>query len=257
LNEEQVVERRSIVAGNWKMNNTVGAGVELASEIRRLLAGEPSAEAVLCPPFTALHPVGDVLRASRVALGAQDVHWEPEGAFTGEISVPMLKDLGCVYVIVGHSERRTLFHETDADVRRKVEAILGAGLRPIVCVGETLEQREAGVTEDVVRGQVENGLRGLGRGLGEVVIAYEPVWAIGTGKTATPEQVQQVHAFIRGLVGGMAGAEIAAGLRIQYGGSVKPSNAAELFALPDVDGGLIGGACLTADSFAAIVTAAG
>jgi triosephosphate isomerase len=251
------VERKPIVAGNWKMHKTVGEAVDLAAGVKRLLEEQPAADVVLCPPFTALKSVGDLVRFSKIKLGAQNAHWEASGAYTGEISVAMLRDLACDYVIVGHSERRTYFHENDEGVRRKAEAILAAGMRPIVCVGETLEQREADRTEEVVGEQVRNGLAGLGEGLRETVIAYEPVWAIGTGKTASPEQAQAVHAFIRGLIGEMAGDEIAAGMRIQYGGSVKPSNAAELFALPDVNGGLIGGACLEAESFIAIVKAAG
>ena len=248
--------RRPIVAGNWKMNMLTGEAVELAAEVMRSLDDSSPAEVLLCPPFTALRAVGETIRSGPPKLGAQNVHWESGGAFTGEISAPMLRDLACDYVIVGHSERRTLFHETDENVLRRVEAILAAGMRPIVCVGETLEQREAERTEEVVRVQVENGLRGFGERLREIVVAYEPVWAIGTGRTASPDQAQQAHAFIRGLLGEMAGAGVAEAVRIQYGGSVKPSNAEELFALPDVDGGLIGGASLKADSFAAIVAAA-
>ena len=248
--------RRPIVAGNWKMNMLTGEAVELAAAVMRSLDDSSPAEVLLCPPFTALRAVGETIRSGPPKLGAQNVHWESAGAFTGEISAPMLRDLACDYVIVGHSERRTLFHETDENVLRRVEAILAAGMRPIVCVGETLEEREAERTEEVVRVQVENGLRGLGERLREIVVAYEPVWAIGTGRTASPDQAQQAHAFIRGVIGEMAGAGVAEAVRIQYGGSVKPSNAEELFALPDVDGGLIGGASLKADSFAAIVAAA-
>jgi triosephosphate isomerase len=247
--------RQPIVAGNWKMNNTVAEAAELVGDLLGLLDG-PGVDVVLCPPFTALAAVGERLTGSPVVLGAQNVHWRPQGAYTGEISTAMLGELGCRYVIVGHSERRTLFHETDENVRRRVEAVLDAGMRPIVCVGETLDEREAGRTEKVVDGQVRRGLEGIGSRLAETVVAYEPVWAIGTGRTATPEQVAEVHAFIRNLIGEMAGGEVAAGMRIQYGGSVKPSNADELFALEDVDGGLIGGACLKADSFAEIVGAA-
>jgi len=247
--------RQPIVAGNWKMHKTVAeAGILVDGLLERLDA--PAAEVVLCPPFTALAGVGERLRGGPLVLGAQHVHWEAEGAYTGEISTSMLRELGCRYVIVGHSERRTLFHESDASVRRRVEAVLAAGMRAIVCVGETLDQREAGRTEAVVGEQIRRGLDGFGARLVETVIAYEPVWAIGTGRTATAEQVAQVHAFIRALVGELAGAEVAGGMRIQYGGSVKPGNAAELFALEDVDGGLIGGACLKADSFAEIVGAA-
>jgi triosephosphate isomerase len=248
--------RKPIVAGNWKMHKAVGEAIDLAAEIKGRLADDDSVEAVLCPPFTALKAVGDLIRYSNLALGAQNLFWEPQGAYTGEISAAMLEDLGCSYAIVGHSERRTYFNETDEGVARKAEALLSAGLSPIVCVGETLEQREAGETEEVVRTQVENGLGGLGEGLLRTVIAYEPVWAIGTGKTATAEQAQEVHEFIRGLVRSMAGDDIAEAIRIQYGGSVKPENAAEIFGKPDVDGGLIGGASLKADPFVAIVKAA-
>jgi triosephosphate isomerase len=237
------------------MNMTTGAASELARGVVGLLEGFDGADVVICPPFTALAAVGDILRDATIGLGAQNVHWEPNGAFTGEISVDMLADLGCDWVIVGHSERRTYFHETDENVLRRVEATLAGGLRPIVCVGETLEQRESEQTEAILRAQITDGLRGLGSKLGDVVIAYEPVWAIGTGRTASVDQAQAAHVFIRGLIAEMAGETVASAMRIQYGGSVKPSNAAELFALPDVDGGLIGGACLKADSFAEVVRA--
>ena len=248
--------RRAIVAGNWKMNKSVGEAIDLAADVKRRLEGADTVEVVLCPPFTALKPVGDLIRYSNVSLGAQNLHWEQHGAYTGEISASMLRDLACDYAIVGHSERRSLFHETDESVRRKTEALLAAGLRPIVCVGETLEQREAGQNEAVVRSQIENGLGALVDGLGSIVIAYEPVWAIGTGKTASAEQAQEMHAFIRGLIREMAGDDIADGMRIQYGGSVKPANAAQIFRKPDVDGGLIGGAALDAESFVGIIEAA-
>jgi triosephosphate isomerase len=247
--------RRPIVAANWKMNKTIGDGVDLADEVKRGLAGLEGADIVLCPPFTALKSVGDLLRYGNIKLGAQHVHFEPEGAFTGEISTVMLRDLGCDYVILGHSERRTFFGETDELVNKKARAVLAAGMIPIICVGETLEQREADETENVVRGQIEVSLHDLGDGLRQTVIAYEPVWAIGTGRTASPEQAQQVHAFIRGLIGEIAGEELAAGIRIQSGGSCKPDNARTLFALPDVDGGLIGGAALKAQPFIEILKA--
>jgi triosephosphate isomerase len=247
--------RKPIVAGNWKMNKLIGPAIDLAAEVKRQLSGFDAADVVLCPPFTALKSVGDLIRFSNVRLGAQDVYWEAEGAYTGEVSLAMLEDLACDYVIVGHSERRAFFDETDEAVNRKARAVLGQGLKPIICVGETLDQREAGRTEEVVSQQVQHGLDGLAQGLTDAVIAYEPVWAIGTGRTATSAQAQEVHAFIRGLIGEMAGSKIAEATRIQYGGSVKPSNAAELFAQPDVDGGLIGGASLEADSFVRIVEA--
>lgn len=248
--------RRPIVAGNWKMNSSVGEAIDLAADVKRRLEETAAVDVILCPPFTALKSVGDLIRYSNVSLGAQNIHWEERGAYTGEISASMLSDLSCEYGIVGHSERRTLFHETDEGVRRKARALLEAGIRPIVCVGETLEQREGGETGNVVRSQIENGLSELLDGLDRIVIAYEPVWAIGTGKTASAEQAQEIHAFIRGLIREMAGEEIAAALRIQYGGSVKPANAAQIFRQPDVDGGLIGGAALDAESFVGIVEAA-
>ncbi len=248
--------RTPIVAGNWKMHCTGGQAVELASAVRSGLPASVGAEVVLCPPFTALKSVGEAIQGSQVQLGAQDVHWEERGAHTGEIAAAMLGDLGCRYVIVGHSERRAASYDTDRSVRRKAAAALEAGLRPIVCVGETWEQREQERTETVVRAQVERSLRDLGQSLRETVIAYEPVWAIGTGRTATAEQAQAVHGLIREIVADMAGPGIADAVRVQYGGSVKPSNAAELFAQPDVDGGLIGGASLDAASFVSIVRAA-
>jgi triosephosphate isomerase len=247
--------RRPIVAGNWKMNKLVGQSIDLAAEVKRRLSGFDAADIVLCPPFTALKSVGDLIRFSDVKLGAQNLHWEAEGAYTGEVSAAMLQDLACEYVIIGHSERRAYFGETDEGVNRKARAALDAGLKPIICFGETLEQREAGRTEEVVREQVQHGLDGLAERLSDAVIAYEPVWAIGTGRTATTAQAQEAHAFIRGMIGEMAGPPVAASIRIQYGGSVKPSNAGELFGQPDVDGGLIGGASLQADSFVGIVEA--
>lgn len=247
--------RKPIIAGNWKMNKSAGQAIDLAAEVKRRTAQLDTAEVVLCPPYTALKSVGDLLRYGNVRLGAQNVHWESEGAFTGEISVSMLKDLACTYVIVGHSERRTHFGETDETIRRKVQAVLDAGLRPIVCVGETLEQREAGQAEPVVGEQVRNCLGGIESGLGETVIAYEPVWAIGTGKTASAREAQAAHAFIRTLIRELAGDAVADAMRIQYGGSMKPANARELLSQPDIDGGLIGGASLDASAFVEIVAA--
>jgi len=248
--------RRPIVAANWKMNATLAEATELAGEVQRLTAGATDVDIVVCPPFTALAAVANLLQGSPLAVGAQNVHWETSGAYTGEISLPMLQDLGCAFVILGHSERRALFGETDANVNRKARAAMDAGLTPIVCVGESLEQRESGRTEEVVERQIEQSLEGFGVALSRVVVAYEPVWAIGTGRTATPEQAQQVHAFIRDRLTSEAGSEVAQGIRLQYGGSVKPGNAAELFGQSDVDGGLIGGAALDAGSFAEIVRAA-
>ncbi len=248
--------RKKIVAGNWKMNKAQGDGVELAAGIKRELAELHEVDIVLCPPFTALRAVGEVIGNSVIKLGAQNMHWENAGAFTGEISPSMLRDLYCHYVILGHSERRALFHETDENVNRKTRAALAANLTPIVCVGETLAEREGGRMEAVICSQVKNGLAGLGNDLARVVVAYEPVWAIGTGKTASSAQAQEVHALIRATLKGMSSQEIADAVRIQYGGSVKASNAAELFSQPDIDGGLIGGAALEVRSFVEIVKAA-
>ena len=249
--------RKKIVAGNWKMNKVTGEAAALTAAVRGALAQKTSVDVVLCPPFTALKAVADALANSAIKLGAQNMHWEKDGAYTGEISAAMLKDLCCQYVILGHSERRTYFHETDENVNRKTKVALAAGLTPIVCVGETLEQREAGRTDDVVRGQVLQSLAGLGDGLRQVVVAYEPVWAIGTGRTATPQQAQDVHALIRRVLAQLGSGAVADTVRIQYGGSVKAANARELFGQPDIDGGLIGGAALDAKSFIDIVNAAG
>jgi triosephosphate isomerase len=247
--------RKPIVAGNWKMHRTVGEAAELAGEVDRALAAVEEVDVVICPPFTALEAVRRRIADGRLRLGAQNVHWQTEGAFTGEISAVMLSDLDCGYVIVGHSERRTHFGETDRMINRKVRAVVSAGMRPILCVGETQEQRDDGSTQEVVREQVSRGVDGVEEALADAVIAYEPVWAIGTGRTATAEQAQEVHAFIREQLRAIAG-EVAEATRIQYGGSVKPENAREIFSRPDVDGGLIGGASLDAASFVTIVQAA-
>ena len=245
--------RKNIIAGNWKMNKTIADAQELAAGLKLELAECREVDVVLCPSFTALKAVSDVIGDSSIKLGAQNMHWEADGAYTGEISASMLRDLYCHYVILGHSERRTYFGETDAIVNHKVKAALAANLLPIVCVGETLEEREAGRTEEVIQTQVENSLTGLAEELKLVIVAYEPVWAIGTGRTATPEMAQDVHAFIRRVLTGLSDAETAEMVRIQYGGSMKPANAAELLAKPDIDGGLIGGAALDARSFVEIV----
>lgn len=249
--------RKPIVAGNWKMNKTVAEAIDLASAIKRDLSGCKDVDIVLCPPFTALKAVSDVITGTHIDLGSQNMHWEKSGAYTGEISAEMLREVYCHYVILGHSERRAYFGETDQIVNRKTKAALESNLTPIVCVGETLQERESGKTNDVVGTQVRGSLAGLSpRQLVDSVIAYEPVWAIGTGKTASPEQAQEVHAFIRGVLSEMADQAVAQSVRIQYGGSVKPGNAKELFSLPDIDGGLIGGAALEARSFIDIVLAA-
>ena len=250
--------RRPLVAGNWKMYKTAEPAGELARAIAGLVQREyASVDVVLCPPFTSLQAVHEALAGTPIALGAQNMHWENEGAFTGEISPAMILTTGCTYVILGHSERRQYFAETDEQVNRKLKAALGAGLSPIVCVGETLQQREAGQIEAVVLGQVRGALQGLSESeLLKIALAYEPVWAIGTGRTATPAQAEEVHSLIRASLHQQYGEGVAGALRIQYGGSVKPENAAELFTQKNIDGGLIGGAALKADSFAAIVKAA-
>lgn len=249
--------RRAFIAGNWKMNKSVGEGLGLVRELRGLLSQvRDRVEIAIAPPFTALHPVAKALEDSNILLAAQNCHASESGAFTGEVAAPMLKEVGCSYVILGHSERRQFFGETDAGVNAKTRAVLKAGMLPIICVGETLEEREANKTLSVVETQVKGCLSGFGAGEGaKFVIAYEPVWAIGTGKTATSRQAQDVHAHIRSLLTGLWGAEAAGQVRIQYGGSVKADNAAELLSQPDIDGALVGGASLKAADFAAIVKA--
>ena len=249
--------RTPIIAGNWKLNKTVAEAVALTTALNQLVADARGVEIVVAPPFTALAAVNTAIAGSNVRLSAQDVYWEEEGAFTGEVSSTLLKDVGCEYVIVGHSERRQYFGETNENVNRKAKAALARGLKPIICVGELLEEREAGRTEAVIATQVASGIADLSTSdLLASVIAYEPVWAIGTGKTASPAQAQEVHSIIRGLVAIASSDDVAEQIRIQYGGSVKPDNAAELMAKPDVDGALVGGASLDAASFAAIVKAA-
>jgi triosephosphate isomerase len=248
--------RRKIVAGNWKMNKTPAEAKVLAEEINAALGAEACpVEVVVCPPAIDLPIVTEALKGSQIGVGAQNMHNEPKGAYTGEIAADMLLELGVKYTILGHSERRTYFADTDATVNAKTKAALAAGLIPIVCVGETLEEREAGRTDEVVAGQVRGSLADLGADIAKVVVAYEPVWAIGTGKTATPAQAQEVHALIRRTLAEMSDGATAETIRIQYGGSMKPENAAELMSQPDIDGGLIGGAALKADSFIAIVKA--
>lgn len=238
--------RRKLIAGNWKMNGLLGDGVELARALSNLASGEnPNCDLLVCPPATLVMTVGGVLSSGPIALGGQDCHSEPGGAHTGDIAAPMLADLGCSHVIVGHSERRADHGESDALVKAKAEAALAAGLTPIVCLGESLEEREAGRALSVVAGQ----LRGSLPEGGNPVVAYEPVWAIGTGKSATPDDVAEVHAELRRVLEEMRGTEAASATLILYGGSVKPSNAAELLALADVDGALVGGASLKADDF--------
>ena len=246
--------RIPIMAGNWKMHKTVGEAVDFVTGLQKALGDWKETEAVVAPPFVALAPVAERLKGTRIALAAQNCFWEDQGAFTGEVSPVMLRDIGCRYVIIGHSERRAYFGETDETVNKKVKAALSHDLLPIICVGESLEQREGGDTFKIVERQIREGLKGLdGAVVQTLVIAYEPIWAIGTGKTATPEQAQEIHAFIRGLVATQFDSEGAEKIRIQYGGSVKPDNVDELMLQPDIDGALVGGASLKVDSFARII----
>ncbi|OGW40517.1 MAG: triose-phosphate isomerase [Nitrospirae bacterium GWD2_57_9] len=247
-------KRKPIIAGNWKMNKTTIEAGDLAAQLIPLVSSVKDREIVLGPPFTSLEAVSETIRGTNIALSAQNMHWEDKGAFTGEISAEMLLDLGCKYVIIGHSERRQYFCETDESVNKKVKQALKKGLLPIMCVGETLAEREAGKLNDIINRQVAGGLKDISNDdMKKVVIAYEPVWAIGTGKTATPEQANEVHALIREKVKALYNTEIAQGLRIQYGGSVTPENVSSLMAMPDIDGALVGGASLKPESFAALV----
>ena len=246
--------RTPVIAGNWKMNKTVAEAVALASEIKEKVAGVENVKIIVCPVFTAVKSVADVLKGSNVKVGAQDMYWETSGAYTGEVSGEMLLEAGAEYVIIGHSERRQYFGETNETVNKKLKKALSIGLKPIVCIGETLADRESGATEAVVEKQVREGFVGLtAEEMKGTVIAYEPVWAIGTGKTATAEQAEAVHAFVRNLVSQLWDKETADAVVIQYGGSMKPENVASLLAQPDIDGGLIGGAALKADSFEKLV----
>ncbi|MGE5680606.1 MAG: triose-phosphate isomerase [Bacillota bacterium] len=250
--------RKKVIAGNWKMYNDIPASENLISELKKALSGqEIKADVIVCPPFTSLYTAGQLIKDSSIKLGAQNMYFEENGAYTGEISAGMLKSTGCEYVILGHSERRTIFKESDQLINKKIKKALSSGLKPIFCVGETLEEREGGVTESVIKTQVTEGLSGLSADdMKSVIIAYEPVWAIGTGKTATPEQAQEVHSFIRNLVKSLYSDQVSGELIIQYGGSVKPENAATLLSQADIDGALVGGACLKADSFFSIIKSA-
>lgn len=246
--------RKIIIAGNWKLNKTSLEAIDLVNGLKRELVDVNAVDIVVCPPFTALSEVHDVLTDSNIELGAQNLYWDDAGAFTGEISAPMLKDIGVKYVIIGHSERRQFFGETNETVNKRIKAALRHKLIPIVCVGENLQEREANKTFEVVRDHIQGSLAGFTKDeIRGMVIAYEPVWAIGTGKTATARQAQEVHKYIRGLLEKMAGIDVAQSVRIQYGGSVKAENTAELIGQEDIDGALVGGASLKADSFAAIV----
>ncbi|MBO5823268.1 MAG: triose-phosphate isomerase [Lentisphaeria bacterium] len=253
------MSRKVIIAGNWKMNKTAAEGRELVEALKAELACScyDQVDIVVCPPFTTIGAVVEAAKGSRVKVGAQNIHWAANGAFTGEISADMLKSAGVEYVIIGHSERRQYFGETDATVNSRLKAAIAAGLKPIVCIGELLEEREGGLTEKVLTTQIRGGFDGIsGEEMAEVVVAYEPVWAIGTGKTATPDIAQETHAHIRKELAAMFGDEVAAKVRIQYGGSMKADNARELVAQADIDGGLIGGAALKADSFVALINEA-
>ncbi len=246
--------RRPLIAGNWKMYKTSAEAVEFVRQLTPLVEGIADRDIMIAPAFPALEAAAAALKPTAIALGAQDVFWEAEGAFTGQVAPRMLVACGCRYVIIGHSERRQYFGETDATVQRKLQAALRAGLTPVMCVGETEKEREAGQTFSILDKQIKNGLKGLiADELAGLVIAYEPVWAIGTGKTATAGQAQEAHRFIRTLTAELLGPARAAGLRILYGGSVKPENISELMAMADIDGALVGGASLKPDSFSRIV----
>ncbi|MCQ2352061.1 MAG: triose-phosphate isomerase [Victivallaceae bacterium] len=250
------MSRKIIVAGNWKMNKNAAEGKSLVEALKNELSGIDfnEVEVVVCPPFTTISSVIEAASGSAVGVGAQNIHWAPNGAFTGEISADMLVSTGVKYVIIGHSERRQYFGETDATVNSRLKAAIAAGLTPIVCVGETLAERESNRTEEVLARQITEGFAGISAADGaKIVVAYEPVWAIGTGKTATPDIAQAAHSFIRSQLAGVFGTEAAEAIRIQYGGSMKPENARELLSQPDIDGGLIGGAALKADSFAKLI----
>lgn len=246
--------RKTFIAGNWKMYKNINEAIELATGLKRDLYNVDNVDILVCPVFTALSEVSESIQESNINLGAQNVYWEDEGAFTGEISPLMLKDAGCSHVIIGHSERRQYFNETNQTVNKKLKAALKHGLLPILCVGETLKEREEERTFKVIDDHVKNGLSGIdATEVTKITIAYEPVWAIGTGKTATPEIAQEVHGYIRNLLTQAYNKEVADGMRIQYGGSVKPANITELMKQPDIDGALVGGASLKVDSFVDII----
>ncbi len=249
--------RKKVIAGNWKMNNDLSESQNLVSGIINGLGNDTKCDVIVCPPFTSLSEVNTLIKDTPVKLGAQNMHYEDSGAFTGEISNSMLKSVGCEYVIIGHSERRTIFGENDEMINKKIKKALENGLKVIFCIGESLEQREEGITNEIVKNQIINGLMNVtSSDLTNIIIAYEPIWAIGTGKTASPEQAQEVHLFIRNLIKEIYSEESAENLIIQYGGSVKPENASTLLSQPDIDGALVGGACLKADSFLSIIASA-
>lgn len=250
--------RKKVVAGNWKMNNDINSSVNLINEIKKGLNQKNlNVEVIICPPFTSLETANVLIKDTSIKLGAQNMYFETSGAFTGEISPLMLKSVGCEYVILGHSERRTIFHESNQLINKKIKSAVANGLKPIFCIGETLEEREKGKTFNLVETQIREGLADLTeQELKNLIIAYEPVWAIGTGRNATPEQAEEVHKFIRDLIAQIYSKEFAENLIIQYGGSVKPENSKDLMSQSDIDGALVGGACLKADSFIKIIESA-
>jgi triosephosphate isomerase len=246
--------RNKLIVGNWKMYKTVSESVAMAKELKALIGSQEKPYAAVAPVFTSIQAVAQELKGSKIEVAAQNCHWEKEGAFTGEVSPAMLKEAGATSVIIAHSERRQFFGETNETANKKVKAVLAEGMGVILCVGEKLEEREAGKTFEVVKSHISGSLKDIpAASMGHVVIAYEPVWAIGTGKTASPAQAQEVHAYIRGLLKEIWGEAVAGATLIQYGGSVKPENVAELMAQPDIDGALVGGASLKADSFAKLM----
>ncbi|MCX5776420.1 MAG: triose-phosphate isomerase [Candidatus Firestonebacteria bacterium] len=246
--------RKTIIAGNWKMNKNIAEALELVKDLKIKLEGVADTEVVVCPPFLAVNAVSQLLKGSNIKVGAQNCYFEKKGAFTGEVSPAMLKEAGCAYVILGHSERRQYFKETNDFINKKVKAVLAEGLLPIICAGETLEEREKNIWKEVIKTQITGCLAGFTKEeVSKMVLAYEPVWAIGTGKVASKEQAQEVHKFIRDLVEKLYDKPVAEALRIQYGGSVKPDNVSILMNEPDIDGALVGGAALEADSFVKLV----
>ena len=249
--------RKKVIAGNWKMNKDINESQELVSGIISGLGKHDKCDVIVCPPFTSLHEVYSLIKNTRIKLGAQNMYFEDDGAFTGEISAAMLKSVGCDFVILGHSERRTIFGETDEMINKKICKAIDWGLKVIFCIGESLAQREKRITNDIVKDQVVSGLKNISSdNLKNIIIAYEPVWAIGTGKTATTQQAQDVHSFVRNLIKEIYSKEDAEKIIIQYGGSVKPDNATALLTQKDIDGALVGGACLNADSFLSIIASA-
>lgn len=252
----ETIMKKPFIVGNWKMNLTLKQGVEFARLLKNGLKGKREVLCGICPSFVFLSEICKILEGCNICVAAQNVHSETNGAYTGEVSALMIKEVGCTHVLIGHSERRHIFHETDSFINAKIKTALSVTLKPIFCIGETLEEREAGRTKDVIQSQLKGGLRDIHADqLEELVIAYEPVWAIGTGKTALPGQANEVHSFIRNIVADEYGKDFAANLYIQYGGSVKPENAKELMAQPEIDGLLVGGASITFESFLKIIEA--